>query len=175
VSPRELARLAQLPSRYARALQRFRYGPGPFKVDWALDGPIPWTAAPCTRTATVHVGATLDDISESERNHRCPRPFVLLAQPSLFDETRTPVGKHTAWAYCRVPHGSTGGRADAIEGQVERFAPGFRELILARSAHGPAEFEADNRNCVGGDINGGVLDLRQLWVRPGWRAIPYPT
>ena len=175
VSPRELARIAPLPPRYARALERFRYGPGAFKVDWALDGPIPWAARSCARAATVHLGATLDEISASEREHRCPRPFVLLAQPSLFDDTRAPAGKHTAWAYCHVPHGSTEDRTDAIEAQVERFAPGFRELILARSARGPVELEADNRNYVGGDINGGMLDLPQLWFRPVRRAIPYRT
>jgi phytoene dehydrogenase-like protein len=175
VSPRELLRLAPLPAHYARALQRFRYGPGAFKVDWALDGPIPWTAASCARAATVHLGATLDEISSSEREHRRARPFVLLAQPSLFDDTRAPAGKHTAWAYCHVPHGSTHDRTAAIEAQVERFAPGFGQLILARSVRGPAELEADDRNYVGGDINGGVLDLAQLWSRPVRRVIPYRT
>jgi phytoene dehydrogenase-like protein len=175
VMPCELLRLARLPARYACALRRYRHAAGAFKVDWALAAPIPWRADACPRAATVHLGATLEEISASEREHRSRRPFVLLAQPSLFDSTRAPDGKHTAWAYCHVPNGSTEDRTAEIETQVERFAPGFRDVILARSAHGPAELEADNRNYVGGDINGGVMDLRQLWFRPVRRAIPYRT
>jgi phytoene dehydrogenase-like protein len=173
--PRELLQLVRLPARYTRELRRYRHAAGAFKVDWALAAPIPWSADACRRAATVHLGATLEEISASEREHRSRRPFVLLAQPSLFDSTRAPDGKHTAWAYCHVPNGSTEDRTAEIETQVERFAPGFRDVILARSAHGPAELEADNRNYVGGDINGGVMDLRQLWFRPVRRAIPYRT
>jgi phytoene dehydrogenase-like protein len=123
----------------------------------------------------VHLGATFEEIASSERDHRSPRPFVLLAQQTPFDETRAPSGRHTAWAYCHVPNGSREDRADAIEAQVERFAPGFRETILARSARGPAELEAENANYVGGDINVGVMDLGQLLFRPARRAIPYRT
>jgi phytoene dehydrogenase-like protein len=175
VMPRELLRLAPLPSRYARALRSYRHAPGAFKLDWALAGPIPWAAPSCARAATVHLGATLEEISASERAHRCRRPFVLLAQPSLFDASRAPDGKHTAWAYCHVPNGATEDRTAEVEAQVERFAPGFGDVILARSARGPAELEADNRNYVGGDVNGGVMDLRQLWFRPVRRAVPYRT
>ena len=175
VMPRELLRLARMPTRYGRELQRYRHAAGAFKVDWALDAPIPWSADGCRRAATVHLGATLEEISVSERDHACAKPFVLLAQPSLFDETRAPAGKHTAWAYCHVPNGSPADRTDEIEAQVQRFAPGFRDVILARCARGPAELEADNRSYVGGDIAGGVMDLRQLWFRPARRAVPYRT
>jgi phytoene dehydrogenase-like protein len=168
VVPRELVRLARgrLPARYERRLLRYRHGPAAFKLDWALSGPIPWTAEACRRAGTVHVGGTFEEISRSERDNRSDRPFVLLAQQSLFDPTRAPEGKHTAWAYCHVPNGSTADLTDAIEGQVERFAPGFRDLVLARSARAPADLEAENRNYVGGDINGGAMDLRQVFFRP---------
>jgi phytoene dehydrogenase-like protein len=181
VVPRELLRLAgnRLPSRYARALQRYRHGPGVFKLDWALDGPIPWAAKDCKTAATVHLGGSFDEISASER---CPsegrhaeRPFVLLAQQTLFDETRAPAAKHTAWAYCHVPNGSRENMTERIEAQVERFAPGFRDLILARSERGPDAYEDDNRNFVGGDINGGVMDIGQLLFRPVRKAVPYRT
>ncbi len=181
VMPRELVRLGggRLPARYVAALSRYRHGPGAFKLDWALDGAIPWRAEGCRRAATVHLGGTLDEISRSERaawsNDPGGRPFVLLAQHSLFDSTRAPAGKHTAWAYCHVPSGSRTDMTAAIEDQVERFAPGFRELILARSALAPAELEARNRNLVGGDLNGGVMDLGQLVFRPVRRANPYRT
>jgi phytoene dehydrogenase-like protein len=175
VMPSELLRLAPFPPRYAAALRRYRHGPGAFKLDWALDGPIPWTAPECTRAATVHLGATFDEIALSERDNRSTRPFVLLAQPSLFDDTRAPTGKHTAWAYCHVPNGWDGDATDAIETQVERFAPGFRARILARSVHGPHDLAAENRNYVGGDINGGLMDLRQLLFRPVPRLVPYRT
>ncbi|MBD0328848.1 MAG: NAD(P)/FAD-dependent oxidoreductase [Thermoleophilia bacterium] len=181
VAPRELARLARgrLPARYERALWRFRHGPGAFKVDWALSGPIPWRAAECARAATVHVGGTAEEIADAERaawNGRPPeRPFVLLAQQTLFDPSRAPAGGHTAWAYCHVPNGSTADLTDAIETQIERFAPGFRELILARSVLPPAGLERHNRNLVGGDINGGAMDLGQLLFRPVARAVPYRT
>jgi phytoene dehydrogenase-like protein len=175
VVPRELVRLARgrLSAHYARRLLRYRHGPGAFKLDWALSGPIPWTADACRRAGTVHLGATLDEISRSERDNRSERPFVLLAQQSLFDRTRAPEGRHTAWAYCHVPNASTVDRTDVIEGQVERFAPGFRELVLARSVLSPAELQAENRNYVGGDINGGIMDLGQLVSRP--TLVPYRT
>jgi phytoene dehydrogenase-like protein len=181
VVPRELLRIAgdRLPERYAHALARYRQGPGVFKLDWALDGPIPWTAAECGRAATIHLGGTLDEIAASEREPargRAPdRPFVLLVQPTLFDESRAPAGKHTAWAYCHVPNGSTEDMTERIEAQVERFAPGFRDLVLARNAIGPADFERRNANIVGGDINGGLMDLRQLLFRPVRKAVPYRT
>jgi phytoene dehydrogenase-like protein len=181
VVPRELLRLAagRLPERYARRLRSYRHGPGAFKVDWALDGPIAWTAADCRRAGTVHVGGTLDEISHSEwgawRGRAVERPFVLLAQTSVFDPTRAPAGKHTAWAYCHVPNGGDVDMTQPIEAQVERFAPGFRELILARHTMGPAELEARNRNLVGGDLNGGAMDLGQLFFRPVRRLVPYRT
>jgi phytoene dehydrogenase-like protein len=181
VVPRDLDRIAgdRLPERYARALRRYRYGPGAFKVDWALDGPIPWQAEGCRRTATVHLGGSLDEIAESEQEpwagRHAEHPYVLLTQPSLFDDSRTPPGKYTAGAYCHVPNGSTEDMTDRIEAQVERFAPGFRKLVLARSAHGPADLERHNRNIVGGDINGGAMDLGQLLFRPVRRLVPYRT
>jgi len=179
--PRELLRLAgeSLAGGYRRSLERFRYGPGVFKLDWALDAPIPWRAEECSRTATVHLGGTLDEIAASERapsiGASAQFPFVLLAQQSLFDPTRAPEGRHTAWAYCHVPNGSTSDLTDRIEQQVERFAPGFRERILARSAVGPAWFEEHNPNYVGGDINGGAGDLLQLFARPTPSLSPYTT
>ena len=172
VTPRQLRRLAgsRLPDGYARRLDRYRYGTGVFKLDWALDGPIPWTAPEVARTGTVHLGGTLDEIAASEetavRGEHSERPFVLLVQPSLFDDDRAPNGKHTAWAYCHVPEGSTRDMTEVIEAQVERFAPGFRDLVAARSAMGPAEVERRNPNYIGGDINGGAQDLRQLFTRP---------
>ncbi len=177
VVPRELLRIAggKLPAHYAKALRRYRHGPGVFKLDWALDGPIPWKAVDCGRAATVHLGGTLEEIAESERSPGAERPFVLLTQPSLFDDTRAPAGKHTAWAYCHVPLDSTEDMTERIEAQVERFAPGFRDLILARHAIGPADFERRNRNIVGGDINGGTMDLRQLFFRPVRKLVPYRT
>ncbi len=164
---------------YRRALKRYRYGPGVFKVDFALDGPIPWAAEGCERAGTVHVGGTLDEISVGEaavwRGEPPERPFVLLAQHSLFDDTRAPEGKHTVWTYCHVPNGSTFDMTERIEAQIERFAPGFRDRILARSAMGPADLERINANHVGGDINGGLLDLRQTFIRPALRLTPYST
>jgi phytoene dehydrogenase-like protein len=181
LTPRQLLRMAgdQLPARYARALRRYRYGPGVFKLDWALDGPIPWRAPEVARAGTVHLGGTLDELAASEHAAATGRehdnPYVLLVQPTLFDPTRAPEGKHTAWAYCHVPSGSMRDMTEIIERQVERFAPGFRDLVLARSAMGPAEVEARNPNYVGGDINGGVQDLRQLFARPVARPVPYST
>ena len=181
LTPRQVLRVAggRLPSRYARALRRYRYGPGVFKVDWALDGPVPWTAPDVARAATVHLGGTFEEISASEsavwRGEPPERPFVLAVQQSLFDDTRAPEGKHTFWAYCHVPNGSGVDMTERIEGQVERFAPGFRDLILERSVHGPADLERYDENYVGGDINGGVQDLRQLYTRPVVRINPYST
>ena len=181
VTPRQLLRIAgeRLPAGYRRALERYRYGPGVFKIDWALDGPIPWTAPECTRAGTVHLGATLPEIAASERamwrGSHYDRPFVLLAQQSLFDSSRAPEGKHTVWAYCHVPHGSTCDMTEDIEAQIERFAPGFRDRVLARNVMGPAAMERYNANYVGGDINGGVQDLFQHFTRPVARIIPYTT
>jgi phytoene dehydrogenase-like protein len=181
VVPGELLRIAgdRLSSRYARGLRRYRHGPGVFKLDWALDGPIPWTAEGCRRAATVHLGGTFDEIAASEREpwagRHAERPYVLLTQPSLFDDSRAPAGRHTAWAYCHVPSGSEEDMTERVEAQVERFAPGFRALILARKATGPTDLERRNRNLVGGDINGGALELGQLFFRPVRRVIPYRT
>jgi phytoene dehydrogenase-like protein len=181
VTPRQLLRIAGggLSGRYARRLARYRYGPGIFKLDWALDGPIPWRAEEVSRAGTVHLAGSLDEIVASEeaasKGKHHDRPFVLLVQPSLFDPTRAPAGRHTAWAYCHVPNGSTRDMTEAIEAQVERFAPGFKDLIAARSAMGPAEVERRNPNYVGGDINGGVQDMRQLFTRPVARLVPYST
>jgi phytoene dehydrogenase-like protein len=181
VTPRGLLSLAgdRLPARYRGRLERYRYGPGVFKLDWALDGPIPWRAEECARAATVHLGATLEEIAASEaapfRGEIAERPYVLLAQQSLFDPTRAPAGQHTAWAYCHVPNGSTVDMTERIEAQVERFAPGFRERILGRSALGPADVESYNENYVGGDINGGAAILSQLFTRPVARVSPYTT
>ncbi len=167
VSPRQLLALAgdRFPAGFRTALERYQYGPGAFKLDWALDSPIPWKSRECARAATVHLGGSLEEIAGWEANHT-GRPFVLLVQHTLFDPGRAPAGKHTAWAYCHVPHGSTADMTQAIEDQVERFAPGFRARILARSVMSPAAMEQHNANLVGGDFNGGVLDFRQLVFRP---------
>ncbi len=177
LTPREVLRVAgpRLPDRYRRALGRYRQGPGVFKLDWALDGPVPWTAAECRRAGTVHLGGTLAEVAASERGDAPERPFVLMAQPTLTDPGRAPEGKHVAWGYCHVPAGSELDMTERIEAQVERFAPGFRDLVLARSAMGPADFERYNPNYVGGDINGGLQDLRQLFARPVARPVPYAT
>jgi phytoene dehydrogenase-like protein len=175
LTPRQLLAVAghKLSTNYRRALQRYRYGPGAFKIDWALDGPIPWRATECSQSATVHIGGTLEEIERSERaaweGKHCERPFVLLAQPSLFDPARAPEGKHTAWAYCHVPNGSKFDMSDRIESQIERLAPGFRSRILARHVMPPAALEQHNANLVGGDINGGAQDLPQMFLRPTWR------
>jgi phytoene dehydrogenase-like protein len=181
VSPRQLLRLAgdKLPRGYRRALERYRYGWGTFKVDWALDGPVPWTAPECARAATVHLCGTLEEVVASEaappRGTVDERPFVLFVQPTLFDPSRAPAGKHTAWAYCHVPNGYTADVTGRIERQVERFAPGFRERVLARSVLTPADFERRNANLIGGAVNGGVMDLRQVFGRPVASATPYRT
>jgi phytoene dehydrogenase-like protein len=181
VSPRELLSIAgqRLPAGYRRRLAGYRYGPGVFKIDFALGGPIPWRAAECTRAATLHLGGTLEEIAASERavwqGEHPERPYVLAVQQTLFDPTRAPQGQHTAWAYCHVPHGSTFDMAGRIEAQIERFAPGFSERILARSTHTAMEMERYNSNYVGGDINVGVQDLRQQFTRPVARLVPYST
>jgi phytoene dehydrogenase-like protein len=181
VTPRQLLALVgdSLPTGYRRRLGRYRYGPGVFKLDLALDGPVPWRASECARSATVHLGATLDEIAASEQavaEGRHPeRPYILLAQHSLFDTDRAPPGKHTVWAYCHVPNGSTFDMAERIEAQIERFAPGFRQRIIARHALGPVELERYSANYVGGDIAGGTQDLRQLFTRPVARVVPYST
>jgi phytoene dehydrogenase-like protein len=181
VTPRQLLSIAgeHFTTFYRRALKRYRYGPAVFKVDFALDGPIPWRAQECLRAGTVHLGGTLDEISAGEaavwRDEHPERPFILLAQQSLFDASRAPEGKHTVWAYCHVPNGSIFDMTGRIEDQIERFAPGFRDRILAKHAMGPADLERMNTNLVGGDINGGVMDFRQLFTRPMPRPNPYST
>ena len=181
ITPRQLLRVAgdRLPASYMRRLSRFRYGPGAFKIDWALDGPIPWAAAKCASAGTLHLGGTLEELAASERapweGSISPRPYVLLVQASLFDATRSPAGKQTAWAYCHVPNGCTVDMTRAIESQVERFAPGFRDRVLARHVMSPVELERHNANLVGGDIGGGSNELSHLFTRPVARIIPYST
>jgi phytoene dehydrogenase-like protein len=181
VTPRQLVTLSGdlLPNRYRRRLEGWRYGPGAFKLDYALDGPIPWRAPEIAQAGTVHVGGSLAEIADSERaaweGRHAERPFVLVAQQSLFDGTRAPEGRHTAWAYCHVPNGSTLDMRDRVEAQIERFAPGFRDRILACTSRNTAELERENRNLVGGDIAGGANTIRQLLARPAPRRIPYST
>ncbi|TGE29345.1 phytoene desaturase family protein [Hymenobacter metallicola] len=181
ITPAQLLQIAghSLSAVYQWQLRRYRYGMGVFKIDWALDAPIPFTAEGCRQTATVHLGGTLEEIAVGEkaaaRGAHPDKPFVLLAQQSLFDDTRAPAGKHTAWAYCHVPNGSRVDMTAAIEQQVERFAPGFRERIIGRHTFDTAQMEAYNPNYVGGDINGGLLDISQLFTRPALRASPYRT
>jgi phytoene dehydrogenase-like protein len=181
VTPRQLLDIAgqSLSPLYRWQLNRYRYGMGVFKVDWALDGPIPFTAEGCRRAGTVHLGGTLEEIAYGEaqtaKGKYPDQPFVLLAQQSLFDPTRAPAGKQTAWAYCHVPNGSTLDRTEVIEQQVERFAPGFRERILARHVMNTDQIETYNMNYIGGDISGGAVDIRQLFTRPALRASPYRT
>ena len=181
VTPRQLLKIAgdRLPGGYRRKMEHFRYGVGVCKVDFALDGPIPWKAPECRQTATVHLGGTLEQISASEeaiwRGEHPEQPYVLLAQQSLFDPSRAPQGKHTAWAYCHVPHGSTVDMTDRIIAQIERFAPGFRDLILAHNTRTAVEMELYNPNYIGGDINGGVQDWRQFFTRPTVSLTPYTT
>jgi phytoene dehydrogenase-like protein len=181
VTPRQLLRIAgsRLPEWYRGALGCYRYGPGVFKVDYALSQAIPWKAAGCRRAGTVHLGGTLEEIAASERavwqGDLAERPYVLLAQQSLFDASRAPEGKQTAWAYCHVPHGSDFDATDRIEAQIERFAPGFKDCILARHTRAAVEMQAYNPNYVGGDINGGVQDFAQLFTRPALYFPPYAT
>jgi phytoene dehydrogenase-like protein len=181
LTPRQVVEIAgdRLPAGYRRSLEGYRYGPGVFKIDWALDGPIPWADPATLRAGTVHLGGTMAEIAASEaavgRGRIADRPFVLLVQPTLADPSRAPDGKHVAWAYCHVPHGSPADMTAAIESQVERFAPGFRDLVLARSTRDAPAMEAYDANYVGGDINGGVQDIRQLLFRPVVRWNPYAT
>jgi phytoene dehydrogenase-like protein len=180
-SPAQLAAIAGpvLPPRYLRRLRRYRYGPGVFKLDWALDGPIPWRDPRCLDASTVHVGGTLEEIAAAEaavwRGEHPERPYLIVCQQSQLDPTRAPPGKHTGYAYAHVPAGSTADQTAAIERQIERFAPGFRDRILARRATTPAMLEAENANYVGGAITGGVADATQLFTRPVARLDPYTT
>jgi phytoene dehydrogenase-like protein len=175
VSPRALATIAgsRFTPGFRAALERYRYAPGVCKVDWALDAPIPWKTPECARAGTVHVGGTLEEIAKSERDAwsgvESPAPFVLLAQPTLFDPSRAPAGKHTAWGYCHVPNGSTKDMSGAIEAQIERFASGFRDRILQRNVMLPDDLQRHNANLVGGDVEGGAVTLSQLFTRPTWR------
>lgn len=181
LTPRQVLRVAghRLPPRYRRALERYRYGVGAFKIDWALHGPIPWRAAECLRAGTVHLGGTLTELTDAEndpwRGQHPHRPFVLLGQPSLFDRSRAPASRHTAWAYCNVPHGSRFDMTSRLEDQVERFAPGFRDRIIVRHVMPPTALERHDANLVGGDISGGVMNLRQLFFRPTVGLTPYAT
>ncbi len=180
-NPRQLRDIAgdALPEWYRRIIGHYRHGSGVFKLDWALDGPVPWTAPECARAGTVHLGPTIEDIAESERaastGRIADRPFVILAQPSLFDRSRAPDGAHTLWGYCHVPNGATEDMTERIEAQIERFAPGFRNRVIARSTMSPADIQASNANYVGGDINAGAQDIRQLFTRPVPRYDPYST
>jgi phytoene dehydrogenase-like protein len=181
LSPALVADIAgeMLPPGYVAKLRKFRHGPAAYKLDWALSGPIPWTSEECRRAGTVHLGGTFEEVAEAEmapwqgRVH--PRPYVLLAQQSIFDPTRAPAGQHTAWAYCHVPNGDTTNMTDAIEAQVERYAPGFRQLIIGRSVIDPAGYHAYNANFIGGDVVGGAHDWKQLIARPTLRISPYTT
>jgi len=180
-SPEQLSTISgdALPGGYRKRLSRYRYGPGVFKLDWALDGPIPWKDERCLEASTVHVGGTLDEICASERDmydgRYNDRPYLIVCQQSQFDDSRAPEGKHTGYAYCHVPHGSTLDRTEAIEGQIERFAPGFRDRILARHSMNTEQFEAHNPNYKGGAITGGVADALQLFNSPVTRLDPYST
>lgn len=181
ITPKQLLEIAghKFSSIYKWQLERFKYGMGSYKIDWALDAPIPFGAEACRKAGTVHLGNTFEEIAAGEAGNmqglHSVKPFVLLAQQSIFDDTRAPAGKHTGWAYCHVPHGSTKDMTAAIENQVERFAPGFKQTILARHTMDSAEMEAYNPNYIGGDINGGLLDITQLFTRPALRMSPYRT
>jgi phytoene dehydrogenase-like protein len=181
LTPRQVVSIAgeRLPAGYRRRLQRFRYGPGVFKIDWALSGPVPWRDPAVSNAGTVHVGGTLEEIARSEsevaRGRHPARPYVLLVQPCVADPSRAPEGKQTLWAYCHVPNGSTVDMTDAIEAQIERFAPGFRDVVLARHVMGAAALEAHNPNLVGGDIGGGSARLNQFVGRPVYGLRPWAT
>jgi phytoene dehydrogenase-like protein len=172
LTPRQLIKVGgqRLSDNYKQRLTKYRYGAGVFKLDYALNAPIPWKAPDCLRAATVHLGGSFEDIAASEkavrRGENADRPFVLLAQPSLFDSTRAPAGQHTAWAYCHVPNGSNVNVLEKLENQIERFAPGFRDCVLARRVFSPADLEHMDANLVGGDIGGGAMDIRQFLFRP---------
>ena len=181
VSPGQLLQIAgyRFSGIYQWQLNRYRYGMGVFKIDWALDAPVPFTAQECTKAGTVHIGNSFEEIAtgewESSNGIDPSAPFVLMAQPSLFDPSRAPEGKHTAWAYCHTPNGSITDMTAVIEKQIERFAPGFRERILARHTMNTEQMEAYNPNYIGGDINGGIIDIGQLFTRPALRSSPYRT
>jgi phytoene dehydrogenase-like protein len=181
VTPRQFVRIAgaRLPDSYRRRLARFRYGPGVFKMDWALSAPVPWRARECARAGTLHLGGAFADIADGERAAWEGRvhdtPYVLLVQPTICDPSRAPAGKHTLWAYCHVPNGSTEDMTARMENQIERYAPGFRDCILARHAMAPAEMERRNANLIGGDIGGGACDLAQMFMRPVFSLNPYAT
>jgi len=181
VTPRQFLEIAgsSLNDRYRGKLQKYQYGPGVFKIDWALSSPIPWKDSLCARAATVHIGGTFEAIavSENDVSHgRHPdKPFVILAQPSLFDPSRIPPGNHTGWAYCHVPNGSTEDMTNRIEAQIEAVAPGFKDCILARHTFNTRQLEVHNPNLVGGDINGGMQNLPQLLARPVFSSSPYRT
>jgi phytoene dehydrogenase-like protein len=181
VTPRQFVAIAggSIPARQRRALARFRYGPGVCKVDWALSGPVPWQAAPCREAGTVHLGGTFAEVARSEADvnaGRHPeRPYCLVAQPGVVDPARAPAGRHTLWGYCHVPSGSAVDMSGRIEAQIERFAPGFRDLILARSVRTAVDMERYNPNYVGGDINGGAGTLRRTLLGPTPRWNPYRT
>ena len=181
ITPKQLLTLAEdkLPTGYRKWLQRYRYGAGVFKIDYALDGPVPWTDPACSRAGTLHLGGTLQELITSEQalktGHPPERPYVLVAQHSLFDPTRAPAGKHTLWAYCHVPNGSTADMTERIEAQIERFAPGFKDLVLARNTLNTADLERYSPNYIGGDINGGAATLWQFVARPVPTPTPYRT
>ncbi|HZO28295.1 MAG TPA: NAD(P)/FAD-dependent oxidoreductase [Chloroflexota bacterium] len=181
LTPRQVLRIAgsRLTEGYRKELEAFQYGLGTFKVDWALDGPIPWRSPDAARAGTVHLGGTIEEMEQARKEEwagrPAERPLVLLSQPTLFDPSRAPEGKHTAWGYCHLPNGSPVDMTERIEAQVERFAPGFRDRIIARHTMGPADFERHNPNLVGGDLNGGEATLRQLFFRPALRPVPYAT
>ncbi|WP_288428310.1 NAD(P)/FAD-dependent oxidoreductase [uncultured Spirosoma sp.] len=181
LTPKQILQIAgdRFSGLYRRQLENYRYGFGVFKVDWALDGPIPFTNTDCRQAGTIHLGGTLDEITAAEQavadGKHPDKPYVLLAQQSLFDNTRAPAGKHTAWAYCHVPNGSTVDQTDVIERQIERFAPGFRDRILARHTMNTVQMETYNPNYIGGDINGGMIDISQLFTRPVISLSPYKT
>ena len=181
VSPRQLLAMAgdRVPAGYRRRLEEFRHGPGVFKMDWALNAPVPWRARECARAGTLHLGGTLEEIAAGERacweGKISDRPYVLVVQPTMFDASRAPVGKHTLWAYCHVPHGSGVDMSQAIEKQIERYAPGFRDCISSRHTIGPMQMEQRNANLIGGDIGGGAGDLAQVFARPIASLNPYRT
>ena len=181
VTPRQFLRIAgdRVPAKYRRRLERYRYGPGVFKMDWALSAPVPWRASECARAGTIHLGGTLEEIASSEQDawhgRISPKPYVLAVQPTLFDPSRAPRGHHTFWAYCHVPNGAAADMTQAIEDQIERFAPGFRDCILARHAMNPDAMERRNANMVGGDLAAGAADLSQLFTRPVASLNPYAT
>jgi phytoene dehydrogenase-like protein len=181
VTPRQLIALAgdRMTAAYRRRLSAFRYGPGVFKMDWILHAPVPWRDDACRRAGTLHVGGTLDDIARAEdaswHGRVTDAPFVIVVQPSVMDASRAPAGKHTLWGYCHVPHGSDVDMTAAIERQIERFAPGFRDTIVSRHAAGPAALERHNANLVGGDIAGGASNLAQLIARPVLSLQPWAT